>query len=94
MQQNSLFKSVNCSTCFGWYFTHHQELISTVSGINVTCTATYRERGWTGTLPATWLGEYHPKYVEQLKDLNKLYSIASYWIIIDIFMNLVTFDLS
>jgi len=23
----SLFKSVNYSTCFGWYFTHHQELI-------------------------------------------------------------------
>ena len=23
-----LFKSVNCSTCFGWYFTHHQELIT------------------------------------------------------------------
>ena len=22
-----LFKSVNCSTYFGWYFTHHQELI-------------------------------------------------------------------
>jgi len=24
----SLFKSVNCSTCFGQYFTHHQELIT------------------------------------------------------------------
>jgi len=24
----SLFISVNWSTCFGWYFTHHQELIS------------------------------------------------------------------
>jgi len=24
----SLFKSVNCSTCFGWYFTYHQELIT------------------------------------------------------------------
>jgi len=24
----SLFKSVNCSTCFGWYFTHRQELIT------------------------------------------------------------------
>jgi len=22
----SKFKSVNCSTCFGWHFTHHQEL--------------------------------------------------------------------
>jgi hypothetical protein len=24
----SLFKSVNCSTCFGEYFVHHQELIT------------------------------------------------------------------
>ena len=43
-----LFKSVNCSTCFWWYFTHHQKLItlSKVSGINDTCTANCRERGW------------------------------------------------
>ena len=24
----SLFKSCNCATCFRWYFTHHQELIT------------------------------------------------------------------
>jgi len=38
----NLFKSVTCSTCFRWYFTHHQELttVSTVSGINETVTAT------------------------------------------------------
>jgi len=24
----SSFKSVSCSTCFGWYFTHHQQLIT------------------------------------------------------------------
>jgi hypothetical protein len=24
----SLFTFVNCSTCFGWYITHHQELIT------------------------------------------------------------------
>ena len=24
----SLFKSINCSTCLGWYFTHHQQLIT------------------------------------------------------------------
>ena len=23
----SSFKCVNCSKCFGWYFTHHQELM-------------------------------------------------------------------
>jgi uncharacterized protein YbdZ (MbtH family) len=24
----SLFKSVNCSKCFGWHFTHHQQIIT------------------------------------------------------------------
>jgi len=24
----SLFTFVNCSTCFGWYFTHHHEIIT------------------------------------------------------------------
>ena len=24
----SLFKSVNCSTCIGWYFTYHQQLVT------------------------------------------------------------------
>ena len=28
--------------------------------------------------------KYHPKHVEQLTDLNKLYSVASFWIIIAI----------
>ena len=28
--------------------------------------------------------KYHPKHVEQLTDLNKLYSVASCWIIIAI----------
>ena len=47
----SLFKSVNCSTCFGWYFTHHQELItlSTASDIIETCTDTCHERPVTFT---------------------------------------------
>ena len=30
------------------------------------------------------MGEIHPKDVEQLTDLNKLYSVASCWIIIAI----------
>jgi len=29
-----------------------------------------------------WWVKYHPKYVEQLTDLNKLYTVASCWIII------------
>ena len=45
----SLFKSVNCSTCFGRYFTQSagaHNTVSTVSGINQTFTAACRERGW------------------------------------------------
>ena len=47
----SLFKSVNCSTFFGWYLhpsSGAHNTVSTVSGINETVTATCRERGWTG----------------------------------------------
>ena len=43
----SLFKSVNCSTCFGWYL-HPSSgahiTVSTVFGITDTVTATCRER--------------------------------------------------
>jgi len=48
--ENTLFKSVNCSTHFGWYFTYRQELIT------LYCTTTFHERGWTGTgsSPATF----------------------------------------
>jgi len=46
----SLFKSVNCSTCFGWYL-HPSSgahiTVYTVSGIDVTVTATCCERDWT-----------------------------------------------
>ena len=42
----SLFTSANCSTCFGWYI-HRSSgahiIVSTVSGIIETVTATYRE---------------------------------------------------
>ena len=31
-----------------------------------------------------WLVKYHPKHVEQLTDLNKMYSVASCWITIAI----------
>jgi hypothetical protein len=46
----SLFMSVNCCTCFGWYL-HPSSgahiTVSTASGISVTVTATYCERDWT-----------------------------------------------
>ena len=57
MQQDAteynLFKSVYCSTCFGWYlhpssWAHNTVRVSAVSGINETVTATCRERGWGG----------------------------------------------
>ena len=43
----SLFKSVNCSTCFEWYFhplSEAHNTASTVSGITETVTATCHER--------------------------------------------------
>jgi hypothetical protein len=48
---HSLFISVNCSTCFGWYFdpsSGAHVTVSTPSGISTNVTATCRERDWTG----------------------------------------------
>ena len=50
---HSLFISVNCSTCFGWY--HHPSLgahttVSTAPGIFHTVTATCRYHGRVGTI--------------------------------------------
>ena len=91
VQQNttefSLFKSLKCSKYFGWYFTHHQQLItSTVSGIIETVPATCRERWWFPAHP--------PKHVEHLTDLNKIYSVASCWMIIVTVKNDVNFKVS
>jgi hypothetical protein len=44
---HSLFISVNCSTCFGWYFhpsSGAQATVSTASGICHTVTAIFRYR--------------------------------------------------
>ena len=146
----SSFISVNCSACFGWYLhpsSGARIIVSTVSGINETVTATCPERDWMGTsshpfttgssnglintgycryndtsswwwveippetcsavvpiqsrsrqvavtvslMPNTvdaviWAPDdgwrYHPKNVEQFTDINKLYIVASCWIII------------
>jgi hypothetical protein len=89
----SLFISVNCSTCFGWYLhpsSGAHVTVSTASGVSKTVTATFRERDWTGTefLSDTviWAPDdgwrYHPKHVEQFTVINKLYIVASrinYW---------------
>jgi hypothetical protein len=48
----SLFISVNCPTCFGWYLhtsSGARITVSTGSGINGTVTATCCERDWMGT---------------------------------------------
>jgi len=48
----SLFISVNCSTCFGWYLHPPSGAhinVSTVSGISETVTATCGERDWMET---------------------------------------------
>jgi len=86
----SLFISANCCTCFGWYL-HPSSgghiTVSTVSGIAETVIVTCRERDWTGSHRVIWAPDdgwrYHPKHVQQFADINKLYIVASCWIIID-----------
>jgi len=105
----SLFKSVNCSTCFGWYFAHHQELITlylqylalirsvlltVVNLAGLPAQPSSRQVAGSSTnlinarycrysvMSCWWWVKYHPKHVEHLTDLNKLYSVASCWIII------------
>jgi len=49
----SLFISVNCSTCFGWYLhpsSGAHVTVSTASGISKTIIETGCEHDWTGTL--------------------------------------------
>ena len=55
----SLFKSVYFSTCFGWYITHRQELITLYVQYlalmrPVLLYSTCPERGWTSSRPATF----------------------------------------
>jgi hypothetical protein len=67
---HSLFISGNCSTYFGWYFhpsSGGHTTVSTASGIYHTVTV---DDGW----------KYHPKYVEQFPDINKMCNVASFWI--------------
>jgi hypothetical protein len=56
---HSLFISVNCSTCFGWYFhpsSGAHTTVSTASGICHTVTAICRYRGIAGTgLSVLWV---------------------------------------
>jgi len=76
----SLFISANSSTCFGWYLHPSSRAHVTVSTVSDSImpdtvdTVTWApDDGW----------RYHPKHVEQFADINKLYIVASCWIIID-----------
>jgi len=66
----SLFISVNCSTCFEWYFHPSSGAHSTVRTV-----LWAPDDGW----------KYHSKHVEQLTDINKLFTVASFPIIIAIY---------
>jgi len=70
----SLFKSVNCSTCFRWYFTHLQYLA--LMRLVLLPFTTGSSTGLNNARYCRWV-KYHAKHVEQLTDLNKLYSVAS-----------------
>jgi hypothetical protein len=69
--------------------THHQERIQlSTAYICHTVTAICRYRGRVGTgLSVLWVAyapdngwKYHPKYVEQFPDMNKLCNVAYCWI--------------
>ena len=74
----SLFMSVNCSTCFGWYLhpsSGANTTVSTASGIchNVDATCRYRGRVGTGLSGCGWLTPvYTPIYIQQDAILRSL----------------------
>ena len=80
----SLFISANCSTCFGWYLHPSSGAHITLSTVTVSVmpdtvdTVIWApDDGW----------RYHPKHVEKFADINKLYIVASFWIIVDFFVS-------
>jgi len=82
----SLFISVSRTTCFGWCLqpsSGAHVTVSTASGISKPVTVTCHERDWTWAPDDGW--RYHPKYVERLTNINKLYIAASCWTIIGIY---------
>ena len=90
----SLFISVNCSTCFGWYLHPSSGVhitVTTASGTGQNTRYRHLPRSWKSwnsrvTVICTpddgW--RYHPKHVEQFAEVNKLYIVASCWTVIDI----------
>jgi len=88
----------NAQHVSGGISTHHQELITLylqyLALMRPLLLATWHERDWAGTefssscrysvMSSWWWVKYHPKRVERFTDLNKLYSVAFCWIIIDV----------
>jgi hypothetical protein len=88
------FISVNSPLCFGWYFNPSSGAHVTVSTVSTrsrpvtfttVCVTVLQMPDGVDTM--TWAPDYrwryHPKHVEQFTDTNKLYIVASRWIIID-----------
>jgi len=63
----------------GWTVTSSRSATLTTGSITGLISARYC--GYSVTSSWWWV-KYHPKHVEQLTNLNKLYSVASCWIII------------
>jgi len=87
MEQYTVY--LNLSTAqhvSGGIFTHHQELISLLPVVDmarreVPVQPRSRQVAVIRAPDDGW--KYHPKHVEQFADINKLYIVASCWIIID-----------
>jgi hypothetical protein len=74
-KSHSLFISVNCSTCFGWYFHPSSGTHTTVSiafGICHTVTAICRYRGRVGTgLSVLWVMVDLPRNIKYPNNISK-----------------------
>jgi len=80
----SLFLSVNCSTCFGWYLHPSSGVhvtVSRASGTSKTIIATCCEHDWTGTLVQSCSQQVAVMVLLMpdavVTDINKLYIVAS-----------------
>ena len=85
-QQIVYYQSINLATCFG-SLSHHQTrwepapILSRSRQVAVTVSITPDTVDTVKWAPDDGC-RYHPKHVEQFTDINKLYIVASWWIII------------
>ena len=90
---HSLFISGNCSACFGWYLHPSSGAHKTVSTASGTYQTVILHRVWqmpdavdTVVCAPDDGRRYHPKYIEQFPEINKLRNVASCWIYIRIYL--------